>query len=65
MPSLTSLVHAARRVVVWYTLIAVNLIDGCARGVGYVLNKGCKLDGRGQNFSMHYPEVRNHSVRSL
>ena len=35
--------------------------DGCARGVGYVL-KGCKLDGRGQNFSTHYPEVHGCSV---
>ena len=35
----------------------------CACGVGYVL-KRCKLDGRGQNFSTHYPEVHNHSVRS-
>ena len=33
----------------------------CARGVGCVL-KGCKLDGRGQNFSTHYPEVRNSYI---
>ena len=54
--------HAAH-VIVWYMLIAVNWMGVCTWSWVRTL-KGCKLDGRGQNFSMHYPEIRNHSVHS-